>query len=258
MLFLYQILNLVNGKRYIGITSDPDYRKWQHFTGLGSKMVFNAIKKYGLENFEFKVLICGENDYIKWLEVEKIKEWNTMKPNGYNLTVGGEGVVGYKFTDEVKQRMSKSHLGKKPTEETRKKLREWQIGRKQTKETRQKVSEGLKRYYESNKDAKRENSERQKGRKASLETRQKMSKARKGKQPTEETRQKMRAWQIGCKRPDIQGLKHPNAKRVIANGIGYGSIADAAKAMNLKHDTLKIRFLRWKKSGKFPEGFKYL
>lgn len=96
------------------------------------------------------------------------------------------------------------------------------------------------------------------GIKPSKETRQRMSQAQKGRHPTEKTRRKLIAWQLGRKRPNQQGAKHHNAKRVLADGVEYGSIADAAKALGLKHDTLKIRFLRWKKSGKFPNGFAYL
>lgn len=63
-----------------------------------------------------------------------------------NLTNGGEGVSGYRHTEEDKKRMSKSH--ENPSEEVRKKLSKAQSGEKnhqygvpRTEETKKKLSE---------------------------------------------------------------------------------------------------------------------
>lgn len=83
--YIYKITNSVTGKNYIGYTENPDSRWEAHRHSRGSKLVFQAIKKYGLENMSFNVIaediIDNEDKYIR--------EHNTMAPNGYNLTPGG-------------------------------------------------------------------------------------------------------------------------------------------------------------------------
>ena len=53
---IYQITNKVNNKIYIGQSIDIERRWNQHKYGKGSVVLMNAIKKYGLDNFEFKIL----------------------------------------------------------------------------------------------------------------------------------------------------------------------------------------------------------
>ena len=52
------------------------------------------------------------NKELSEAEIECIKLFDTANPKlGYNITKGGDGIVGYKFSKEVKQRMSKSRAG---------------------------------------------------------------------------------------------------------------------------------------------------
>ena len=52
------------------------------------------------------------NKELSEAEIECIKLFNTTDPKlGYNITKGGDGIVGYKFSKETKQRMSKSRAG---------------------------------------------------------------------------------------------------------------------------------------------------
>ena len=105
MAYLYRLTS-PKGKSYIGVTSLPVERRWrEHELAAGKKSNFavhNAINKYGWENFKKEVLVVSDFDYIKNLEIKCISAFNTKYPNGYNLTDGGEGVIGYTHTEESK------------------------------------------------------------------------------------------------------------------------------------------------------------
>lgn len=95
--YIYKITNIISNKYYIGETkkSNPLLRWNEHKSkiqkGIGCPALQDAVKKYGIENFNFEVLIiCFDEDRYKY-EMEYIKKYDTMAPNGYNLTPGGEG-----------------------------------------------------------------------------------------------------------------------------------------------------------------------
>ena len=117
---LYLITNLVNGKRYVGQTnSNFGYlnRFKQHIIESFSKYVkhlsalHKAIKKYGPENFSVKRLLHSipesQIDYYETLWISKLNTHITSN-RGYNMTEGGQGVHGYKHTDESVQKISKA------------------------------------------------------------------------------------------------------------------------------------------------------
>ena len=114
MAYIYRILNTISKKVYIGITTYKDVKKrWnQHIQtasiNKGCPALCDAINKYGIQNFEFSViLICFDEDRFKY-EIEYIKKYNSVAPNGYNLTNGGQGGGGFKgkkHTEEVKNRI---------------------------------------------------------------------------------------------------------------------------------------------------------
>lgn len=83
--YIYKITNKVNNKSYIGYTTNPQARWEGHRHNQGSKLVFQAIKKYGIDNFEFKVIAEDTVDN----EQKYIEQYNTIAPNGYNITEGG-------------------------------------------------------------------------------------------------------------------------------------------------------------------------
>ena len=95
--YIYKIINKITNKCYIGETKKPNpLLRWNEHKskiqkGIGCPALQDAVKKYGIENFNFEVLIiCFDEDRYKY-EMEYIKKYNTMAPNGYNLTPGGEG-----------------------------------------------------------------------------------------------------------------------------------------------------------------------
>lgn len=125
---VYCHTNKINGKKYIGITSSSlkrrcgsngiNYRTCRYF--------YYAIKKYGWDNFSHCIL--EENiteNMAKYYEKYYIKKYNTLSPNGYNLTDGGEVPSP---TKEVREKLSKSNTGKKASDETKAKMSKSRIG----------------------------------------------------------------------------------------------------------------------------------
>lgn len=83
-----------SGKRYVGQTWDEQKRRWEHRSVSRKKSVFHeAIKKYGKDSFVYEILHSNikTQEELNRLESETIARFNTIAPNGYNLTTGGEG-----------------------------------------------------------------------------------------------------------------------------------------------------------------------
>jgi group I intron endonuclease len=105
---IYTITNSTNNKKYVGITSNIQKRWHDHSKADGfCTALHRAIKKYGKDNFIFEHIA----DAFNWenackLEQQLIKDFNTKSPNGYNLTLGGDGTLGFKHTEEEKKRRS--------------------------------------------------------------------------------------------------------------------------------------------------------
>lgn len=89
---VYIHINKTNDKKYIGITSKPPKQRWDNGKGYLNNPYFNhSIEKYGWDNFEHKVLFENlTKEESKITEIEMIEKFNTLVPNGYNLTKGGD------------------------------------------------------------------------------------------------------------------------------------------------------------------------
>lgn len=96
-MIIYEAMNIVNGKRYIGQTIlTLEHRKRQHIeTSKRNPSVsihfYKAIQKYGEENFQWKVIDTAETqDELNFKESYWIELLNTTDPQiGYNLKGGG-------------------------------------------------------------------------------------------------------------------------------------------------------------------------
>lgn len=153
MYTVYQHKNKINGKVYIGITSQKPEQRWRNGEGYKSSPHFySAIQKYGWDNFEHNILfveLTKEQACLK--EQELIKEFNSMnREYGYNSTSGGDIFV---MNEETKQKISQAlmgnqnNLGHSCSEEKKKKISEAQKGREFTKEHKQKLSEAAKNRH---------------------------------------------------------------------------------------------------------------
>lgn len=124
---VYVHVNRLNGKRYVGITSQkPEYR-WNNGKAYKQCPHFNAaIEKYGWDAFDHIVLYDYlSEDEAKDIEVKLISEWKTQDHNyGYNFTSGGDALRGYVPSEELRKRWSEIRTGMKRSDETKKKLAE--------------------------------------------------------------------------------------------------------------------------------------
>lgn len=124
---IYIIENILSGKKYIGQGIDVKRRMWaKHANCL---IVQNAIKKYGRKKFKRHILIYCEIFELDRLEIECIKIFDSLAPNGYNILPGGlSGNRGIKKSLELIEKNRIGHLGIYPSEETRKLLSELRSG----------------------------------------------------------------------------------------------------------------------------------
>lgn len=103
---IYLATNLTNGKQYVGLsTVSMESRRKQHFKkskGNSPLKFHRAIRKYGKESFDWTVIDTAvtEEELCK-KEMYWINKLNTFN-NGYNMTLGGDGLNGYKNTREQK------------------------------------------------------------------------------------------------------------------------------------------------------------
>ena len=113
-MIVYRVTNKINGKQYIGYTTKTlEERKKLHLSKAKSpsnKHYFylfkQAIRKYGIDNFDWEVLEnCSSIEECCNREIYYISEYNTISPNGYNLTEGGNGGIQ---SEETKLKISKS------------------------------------------------------------------------------------------------------------------------------------------------------
>ena len=119
---VYVHINKINGKRYVGITSQKVEYRWDYGNGYKNNKYFTAaIQKYGWDNFEHIVLynnLCKQDAVEK--EIELIAKWNTKDRRfGYNLTDGGEGIHGYDPPEELRKLWSDLRRGTKRSAETK-------------------------------------------------------------------------------------------------------------------------------------------
>ncbi len=112
-----------NNKVYIGITCrKPEYRWNNGKAYYHNQFMVRAIKKYGWDNIEHKILYENlSREEAEQKEIELIKEYNSINDKyGYNIEKGGNHQG--KINEETKNKMSKSHFGKVIPIKTREKI----------------------------------------------------------------------------------------------------------------------------------------
>lgn len=96
MVGIYKITNKINGKIYIGQSTNIMKRWNQHYSNTFSEnperqnnLLHKAIKKYGITNFYFEIEELCDINLLNEKEIEYIKFYNSLQPNGYNIAQGG-------------------------------------------------------------------------------------------------------------------------------------------------------------------------
>lgn len=104
------MITFPNGKRYVGLTSTSfEERKASHISHrrTSNLPVHNAIEQF-LGSEVWEIIAKGDSwEDLTQLESYYIYKYEThISLNGYNLTYGGDGTVGYEHTEEQKQKNS--------------------------------------------------------------------------------------------------------------------------------------------------------
>lgn len=130
-----------SGKVYIGQTISERKRINAHKNNAlkGEPGYFyNAIRKYGFENFTYEVLIRIQSEdrnkvftLLDALERHYIKLYDSRNElKGYNICIGGEGSKGFHHTEEHKKKLSEAfYTSKLNTPEIKEKARQINIAR---------------------------------------------------------------------------------------------------------------------------------
>lgn len=145
-MYIYSITNLINNKKYIGQTIQKNTQRWaEHQSSCRSNSIYIihcAIRKYGVENFQFEIIdeSASDIDELNDLEEFYISYYDTFKGQGYNCTSGGDNAL---HTKETIEKIRQSKLGKKHTEESKRKISEALSGNSLTKFTKNKISKTL-------------------------------------------------------------------------------------------------------------------
>lgn len=101
MIGIYKVTNLVNGKTYIGQSQHIETRWYSHKNDYNNPnssgyttMFYNAMRKYGVDNFQFEIIEECELNQLNEREQYWIQYYNSYwgfpNSNGYNMTLGGD------------------------------------------------------------------------------------------------------------------------------------------------------------------------
>ena len=203
-MIIYKAQNKINNKIYIGQTvKDVNERIMTHFK-INKYYFQRALNKYGIKSFIISVIDHAKtHDDLNGKEKYWIAFYDCKAPCGYNCTDGGDGVKGYKHTEEDRERNRLSHLGKKASKETRLKMSTAHKGKNISKEQRKKISIARKgvKFSEEHKQklstSKRGIKHPNYGKSLPEETRRKIGLGNSGKIRSDETRQKLRESNLG-------------------------------------------------------------
>lgn len=135
---IYVIINKINGKCYVGQTTRTLEQRIAEHKSSKDTCIGKAIQKYGRENFEVKVLEeCNSIEELNEREIFWIAEYNSVAPNGYNLTEGGKNCI---FSQAARLKISIAITGLKRSANTCRKIAEVKTGTHLSKKTRDKMS----------------------------------------------------------------------------------------------------------------------
>lgn len=220
--YVYKTTNLTNGKIYIG---QHKHDGWDNNYYGSGKILLNAIKKYGRENFSCEPIeYCDtrqdlDEREIYWIDIYRKQD------NCYNIAKGGGGRSA-PLSQETKEKLSKALKGRKIPIETRKKMALRQIGKTLSSDVKTKISQKLAgRTLSEEHRAKLSLSHIGQKNPHSEDWRRKVSQANKGRTFSEMSKQKMSL--------SHRGEKHPNYGKHLSVET-RNKISEANKIANKK------------------------
>lgn len=109
---IYKFTNKINGKSYIGQSQNLENRYKTHLRSfykenatMYNTLFYRAVRKYGIENFDYEILIQSEKfskEELNNYEIQYINQFQSYGENGYNMNKGGNFTSSdKKLTDEI-------------------------------------------------------------------------------------------------------------------------------------------------------------
>lgn len=134
---VYMVVNRHTGHMYIGVSNDPQTRFRGHLKAIKQKnpgfYFARAVKKHGADAFAlFTLKVCNSRQEALSEEMRCIAAYYPE----YNITAGGEGVIGFKHSAESKAKISASLKGNRNSKGKF-------LGRKLSEETKRKISQSM-------------------------------------------------------------------------------------------------------------------
>lgn len=110
IMIIYKSTSKLDKKIYIGqTTQNLESRIKGHIKESkqdNNRPFLNSIKKHGIDNFTFEIIDYADDvDDLNNKEIYWINHFNSLAPNGYNVTGGGQGTKKIS-TDELSNRIS--------------------------------------------------------------------------------------------------------------------------------------------------------
>ena len=245
--YIYKITNNLNQKFYIGLTTQtrPTDRFSKHRylaqhpeQEASASYLHKAMKADGIDNFSFEIIEKCPNEELAEKEKYWIAYYHTYVKdplcNGYNLTQGGEGTVGFsriQSKEEKQHRSEKMIQYYKSNPEKVEELRQRTLELWKDEEYRKKVTESNKRFY-------KEHPDMFKGKNNPMY----------GKKHTEEALEKIRAHAATRKQKIVQLDKDTLEEIQIFDGV-----KDAEKVLGVSHGWLS----KAARQGKVAYGFRW-
>lgn len=199
---IYEIVNLNNGKRYVGSAVNLSKRWGVHRSALNNGKHVNlhlqrSWTASGARAFAFAVIEYCEKPVLIEREQHHI---DALKPE-YNICSKAGSTLGVRRSAEQLLRASAAHRGLKHSAETRAKISDVQRGRVHSAETRAKMSAAARGKKKST-ETRARMSAAALGRTISVEQRAKIANSKRGSVHSSKTRSKMSASALGRKKSE--------------------------------------------------------
>ena len=125
---IYKYTNKINGKCYVGQTIHPEKRHNDHLKAAYNEnhRAYNytfkrAIRKYGINSFDYEVVVTAPVDLLNDLEINII-HMEDAYTKGYNMTEGGGGRS--EISNYQKEQIAKNNKERVLTKATRQRMSE--------------------------------------------------------------------------------------------------------------------------------------